>query len=248
MKIVIEQDYQKMSDRAAAIIARQVICKPDSVLGFATGSTPVGTYNKLAHMNKEGLVDFSKVTTFNLDEYAGLDENDQNSYRYFMNQNLFDHINIDKENTHVPKGNLDNLNEVCAQYEQAIANSGGIDLQLLGIGHNGHIGFNEPGASLDSLTHVVDLSSRTIEANARFFESAEKVPRQAISMGIKTIMKSKQIILLCSGKDKSDAIYEALFGDITQQVPASILQLHPNITFIIDKDAAEKICAKGLDK
>lgn len=230
------KSYRDMSKKAANIIAAQVILNPASVLGLATGSTPVGTYGLLAEYCENGDVDFSNVKTVNLDEYYGLDENNEQSYRYYMNKNLFRKINIDISNTHVPNGKAENIDDECRRYEQLISSLGGIDLQLLGIGHNGHIGFNEPDKVFPLKTHCVDLGESTINANSRFFKSIDEVPKKAITMGIGTIMKAERIILLAGGEDKREILKKALFGPITPSVPASILQLHNNLTVITSID------------
>lgn len=232
MKIVKATDYHDMSRKAANMISAQVILHPQSVLGLATGSSPIGTYQQLVEWYKKGDLDFTEATTVNLDEYVGLDGTDEQSYRYFMNQQLFDHVNIRKEKTFVPNGKAVNVEAECARYDNLIASLGGIDLQLLGLGHNGHIGFNEPSGAFEKTTHCVDLGERTIQANARFFGSAENVPRQAITMGIKSIMLAKSILLIVSGEDKRDILHQALYGPVTPNIPASILQLHPNLTVV----------------
>lgn len=241
MKVIICKDYDEMSQMAAEIVANQINSNPHTVLGLATGSTPVGMYRNLVKMNREGKVDFSNVVTFNLDEYVGLNKDHPCSYHRFMDENLFDHVNIKRENVHLPNGVAPSLEEECKTYERMIAQAGGVVLQVLGIGHNGHIGFNEPGTPFHSTTHVVELAQRTIEANSRFFNSPDQVPRKAISMGIKTIMQAQKILLLASGKDKAEAISKALNGPITTEVPASVLQLHPNVTVIIDEGAASAL-------
>ncbi len=236
MKFIKVKNYEQMSRQAANIISAQVIIKPDSVLGLATGSTPIGTYKQLIKWCQKGDVDFSEVTSVNLDEYVGLDiENDQ-SYRYFMNTNFFDSININKENTYVPNGKADNLEEECANYDAFIKSIGGIDLQLLGIGIDGHIGFNEPADCFEKNTHVVDLHESTIKANARFFESVDDVPKKAVTMGMVSIMQAKKILLIANGKNKEEILNKALFGPITPEIPASILQLHPDITVIFSEE------------
>ncbi len=231
------KDYQEMSRRAANIIFAQVTLKPDCVLGLATGSTPVGAYRQLVEWYEKGELDFSGVTSVNLDEYKGLSGDNDQSYRYFMNRNLFDHINIDKSRTFVPDGLEGDSEKACAEYNQIIRSVGGIDLQLLGIGGNGHIGFNEPGEAFEKETHCVDLQERTIEANKRFFASADDVPKQAYTMGIGTIMKAKKILVVVSGQDKAKIVKEAFFGPVTPQVPASILQMHPDVTVVADEAA-----------
>lgn len=236
MNFITVKNYEELSRKAANIIAAQVISKPCSVLGLATGSTPIGTYKKLAEYNKTGDLDFSSVTSVNLDEYCGLTgENDQ-SYRYFMNNNLFKHINIDINKTYVPNGCAENLAEEGRKYDQMIKELGGIDLQLLGIGNDGHIGFNEPDEFFTKETHQVDLDPSTIEANARFFESEDQVPRQAITMGMMSIMQAKKILLIANGKGKKDIVEKAFYGPITPCVPASILQLHSDVTVIFSEE------------
>lgn len=227
-----------MCKLASRIFAAQITLKPESVLGLATGSTPVGMYNELVEMYKEGRVDFSKVRTVNLDEYAGLDGSNDQSYRYFMNHNLFDHINIDKDNTNVPNGVAEDLQAECERYEQVVADMGGVDIQLLGIGNNGHIAFNEPCEEFPEKTHIVDLTQNTIEANARFFSSMDEVPKKALTMGIGTIMKAKKIVLLANGAKKAQTIYDTVYGPITPKVPASVLRLHPDVTIFADEEAA----------
>lgn len=232
MKIITANDYNDLSRKAANIISAQVILKPNSVLGLATGSTPIGTYKQLINWYEKGDIDFSMVTSVNLDEYCGLSEKDEQSYRYFMNTNLFNYINIKKEKTHVPNGLASDKEEECINYDKMIGDIGGIDIQLLGIGHNGHIGFNEPNIQFEKTTHIVDLDKTTIEANARFFNSIDEVPKQAITMGIKSIMHARHVLLIANGQDKEYIVNKALFGPITPDVPASILQLHPNLTVI----------------
>ena len=231
------KDFKELSRKAANIISAQVILKPTSVLGLATGSTPVGTYKQLIEWYEKGDIDFSQVTTINLDEYKGLGAADVQSYRYFMNDNLFNHVNVNKDRTFVPNGLTEDPEEACKVYDDLIAACGGIDLQLLGIGGNGHIGFNEPTDSYIKATHVVTLSENTRSANARFFASMDEVPTHAITMGIGGIMEAKKILLLASGKANAQAIYDALYGPITPQVPASILQLHPDVIVVADEEA-----------
>ena len=240
MKICKAKDYNDMSRKAANIISAQVIMKPDCVLGLATGSTPVGAYQQLVKWYENGDIDFSEVKTVNLDEYKGLPiENDQ-SYYYFMHENLFDKINVKPQNTNLPNGMEPDAEKECARYEALIQSLGGVDLQLLGLGHNGHIGFNEPGVAFEKETHCVDLQERTIEANKRFFASADDVPRQAYTMGIKTIMMAKKILVVVSGEDKADIVEKAFFGPVTPSVPASILQMHPDVTVVADEAALSK--------
>lgn len=236
MKFITVDSYEEMSRKAAAIIAAQVISKPESVLGLATGSSPVGTYEKLAEGCKNGDVDFSKITSVNLDEYVGLSGDNDQSYRYFMNTNLFSKVNIRMEATYVPNGCAADLAEECAEYDKRICELGGIDLQLLGIGLDGHIGFNEPDDVFTKETHVVELDPSTIEANARFFESEDDVPRKAVTMGMGAIMQAKKVLLVANGKNKEEILNKAFYGPITPAVPASILQLHPDVTVIYSKN------------
>lgn len=237
MNIIRAKDYQDMSRKAANIISAQIIMKPDCVLGLATGSTPVGTYRQLIEWYEKGDLDFSRVSTVNLDEYRGLTHIDPQSYYYFMQENLFDHVNIDKTATHVPDGTNPDAADACAKHEQIIKSLGGIDLQLLGLGNNGHIGFNEPGAAFEKETHLVDLAESTIRANARFFTSIDEVPKQAYTMGIRTIMQAKKILVVVSGESKADIVSRAFFGPVTPEVPASILQMHPDVTVVCDEAA-----------
>lgn len=236
MKVIWASDYQEVSKRTADYIKAQILMKPNCVLGLATGSSPIGTYQNLVSAYQNGEVDFSKVTSVNLDEYFGLDGEHDQSYRYFMNHHLFDHVNIAKENTFVPSGITEDIEQETQRYEQLIRDLGGVDLQLLGIGHNGHIGFNEPCNEFVPQTHAVDLGESTIQANARFFGSIENVPKKAITMGIGTIMSAKKIILIASGKDKKEIIHRSIYGAVTPDVPASILQLHPDVTVIAAVD------------
>ena len=233
--------YQTMSRKAANILSAQIILKPNSVLGLATGSTPIGMYKQLVIWYEKGDLDFAQIKTVNLDEYVGLEPTHEQSYRYFMQNNLFDHVNINPANTNVPDGLVADPQAECDWYNQVIRKLGGIDIQVLGMGHNGHIGFNEPGNAFELETHVVDLSERTIQANARFFASADEVPRQAMTMGIKSIMMAKKILMLVSGEDKAEAVWKAFAGPVTPQVPASILQLHPYVTLVGDKAALSKL-------
>ncbi|SHH03029.1 glucosamine-6-phosphate deaminase [Tepidibacter thalassicus] len=241
MRIICTDNYEQMSKKAANIVASQIILKPNSVLGLATGSTPIGMYKQLIKTYKDGHIDFEEVTTFNLDEYYGLNKQNEQSYYYYMYENFFKYINIDMNKVNIPDGTAVNIDSECLEYERKIRNCGGIDLQVLGIGTNGHIGFNEPDIKFEALTHIVELDEQTIKDNSRFFNSIKDVPTKAISMGIKTIMRAKKIILLASGIEKSDAIYKAIYGKITPNLPASVLQLHPDVTFILDKDAASKL-------
>ena len=244
MRIYEAKDYKEMSRKAANVISAQIALKPDCVLGLATGSTPIGTYDVLTERYEMGDLDFRAVKTVNLDEYKGLDHANDQSYYYFMHKNLFDRVNINADNTNVPDGMEPDAAKECSRYESLIRSLGGIDLQLLGLGHNGHIGFNEPADSFAKETHCVDLTESTIEANKRFFASADEVPRQAYTMGIGTIMKARKILLIASGEDKADIVAKAFFGEITPQVPASVLQMHPDVVVIGDEAALSKIPRK----
>ena len=241
MKIIRTKDYEEMSRKAANLISAQILLKPDCVLGLATGSTPIGIYDQLVEWYKKGDLDFSTVKTVNLDEYKGLTRDNEQSYYYFMHHHLFDRVNIDEENTHVPNGKVENGDEECLRYEALIKSMGGVDLQLLGLGRNGHIGFNEPAADFPKITHCVDLTESTIEANKRFFASADEVPRQAYTMGIGTIMKADKILVVANGEDKADAVAAMVQGEINPEVPASILQLHNNVILVADEAALSKI-------
>lgn len=241
MKIIKAKDYNHMSRMAANIISAQVILKPDCVLGLATGSTPIGAYEQLIRRYEEGDIDFSAVTSINLDEYRGLSGDNDQSYRYFMNKHLFSHINIRPERTFVPDGLEPDSDKACADYNKIIAGAGGIDLQLLGLGHNGHIGFNEPDTVFEKETHCVDLTQSTIDANSRFFASMDEVPKQAYTMGIKTIMQAKKVLVAVSGKDKAEIVRKAFFGPVTPQVPASVLQLHNDVILVGDEEALSAI-------
>ena len=236
MNFITVKTYEELSKKAANIIAAQIINKPDCVLGLATGSSPVGTYDKLAEYNKNGDIDFSTVTSVNLDEYEGLDSNNDQSYRYFMNKNLFDRVNINKENTYVPNGCAADLVKEGKEYDELIKKLGGIDLQLLGIGLDGHIGFNEPDEFFTAETHPVDLDPSTIKANARFFASEADVPKRAITMGMMSIMQAKKVLLIANSASKKEILEKAFFGPITPEVPASILQLHPDVTVIFSEN------------
>lgn len=236
MKFITVENYDQLSKTAANIIAAQVISNDKSVLGLATGSSPLGAYKKLAEYYENGDVDFSAVTSVNLDEYVGLDGTNDQSYRYFMNTNLFKYININIENTNVPNGCAEDLDTECARYDALIDSLGGIDLQLLGIGLDGHIGFNEPCENFVKGTNVVTLDPSTIEANSRFFESRDDVPRKAITMGMKAIMNAKKVLLIANGAAKKEIVNKAFFGPITPFVPASILQLHSDLTVIYSEN------------
>ena len=241
MKIIRTKDYADMSRKAANIISAQVIMKPDCVLGLATGGTPVGTYEKLVERYNEGDLDFSAVTSVNLDEYRGLPKDHPESYWSFMHENLFKHINVREDRIFIPNGENLNAEEVCREYDRIIEAVGGIDMQILGIGLDGHIGFNEPADHFEKNTHCVDLTESTIEANKRFFNSKDEVPHQAYTMGILPIMQAKKVIMIANGRNKADIIKKAFTGPVTPEVPASILQMHPDFTLIADKDALSEI-------
>ncbi len=241
MRIIKATDYKDMSRKAANIISAQIIMKPDSVLGLATGSTPIGLYEQLVEWYNKGDLDFSKISTVNLDEYKGLNRENDQSYYYFMHDHLFNHVNIRPECTNVPNGMEPDSEKECKRYEALIDSLGGADLQLLGLGHNGHIGFNEPAPVFEKATHCVDLTESTIEANKRFFASADEVPKQAYTMGIGTIMKAKKILVVVSGEDKAEIVAKAFSGDVTPEVPASILQMHQDVTVVADKAALSKL-------
>ncbi|HWT75019.1 MAG TPA: glucosamine-6-phosphate deaminase [Mobilitalea sp.] len=241
MRIYRVKDYKDMSRKAANIISAQIILKPDCVLGLATGSTPIGTYRQLVEWYNKGDLDFSEVRTVNLDEYKGLTEDNSQSYRNFMNQNLFNQVNIDKKNTYVPNGMAEDDAAECARYSGIIRALGGIDLQLLGLGHNGHIGFNEPNDVFDMEVHCVALTQSTIEANSRLFASADEVPRYAYTMGMKAIMQAKKILIAVSGEDKAEIVKKAFTGEVKPEVPVSILQMHRDVTLIGDEAALSQI-------
>ena len=226
-----------MSERVADLIASHVILDPQSILGLATGSTPIGAYKRLAELNREGKVDFSQVETYNLDEYRGLANDHVQSYHYFMKENLFDHINIDQNNTHVPDGSNPDAEAACAEYDQMVEDAGYVDVQLLGIGNNGHIGFNEPADCFSKGTNCVDLTESTIQANSRLFESIDEVPRQAYTMGVGTIMQAGMVIIAANGKAKAEAVHAMIEGPITPECPASVLQLHPYCIVVADDEA-----------
>lgn len=237
MKIVRARDYDDMSRKVANLIAAQVILKPTTILGLATGTTPIGTYQQLIKAYENGDLDFSQVRTYNLDEYRGLTHDDPQSYHFFMNDQLFNHINIDPANVHVPDGSNPDADAACSEYDRMVEEAGYCDLQLLGIGRNGHIGFNEPDEVFSKGTHCVDLTQSTIEANARLFEREEDVPRQAYTMGIQTIMNARMVVVAANGENKAQAVHDMCFGPITPQCPASILQLHPNVVVVADEEA-----------
>lgn len=241
MRVYCASDYYHASRAAANIISAQVIMKPDCVLGLATGSTPIGTYARLVEQYEQGDLDFSGVTTVNLDEYKGLNRENDQSYYYFMHDHLFSKVNIDLKRTFLPDGMEPDAQKACQDYDRVIAAAGGVDIQLLGLGHNGHIGFNEPGEVFKAQTHCVDLTESTIAANKRFFASEEEVPRQAYTMGIKTIMQAKKILMVVSGADKAGIVKEAFFGAITPKVQASVLQLHKDVILVADEAALSEV-------
>ena len=238
MRIIKARDYDEVSRKAANIIFSVMTEKPDCVLGLATGSSPVGIYKELVRRYEEGDLDFSKVTTVNLDEYKGLDREDPQSYAYYMRENLFSHVNIRPEKTFLPDGRETDSQKACEAYNQILHQAGQQDLQLLGIGHDGHIGFNEPTDYFPLGTHLVDLTQSTIEANTRFFHSVDEVPRQAVSLGIGAIMRARQVVLIATGPDKAQAIHDSVLENVTPQVPCSILRYHPNAIFLLDREAA----------
>lgn len=240
MNILICKDYEELSSLAAELLAEEIEKKPNLTLGLATGGTPVGLYKNLIKKHKENNLDFSNVKTFNLDEYLGLEKSDEQSYHYFMRKNLFDHINIKTENTNIPNGTPNDIELECQNYDDLI-NSSGIDIQILGIGENSHIAFNEPSNTFKNGTSLVNLTESTIQANARFFDSIEDVPTKALSMGIGSIFKAKKIILLASGENKAQAIYDTIFGDIDPKKPSSILKLHPDVVLVLDEGSAKLI-------
>lgn len=246
MRIYREKDYEAMSCRAAQIIAAEITHNPACLLGLATGSTPEGAYRYLVDWYKKGCLSFKDVRSVNLDEYVGLAPDHDQSYRYFMQSNLFDHVDIVPEHTRVPDGLTKDAKAFCDEYDAFIRAQGYVDLQLLGIGRNGHIGFNEPGDCFVKETHVVDLTESTIDANARFFASRDDVPKQAISMGMGAIMGAKKVLLCASGEEKADAICGAVLGAISPSCPGSILQLHPNVVVVVDEAAFSKLAAAGF--
>jgi len=238
MRVIVAKDYEEMSRKAANLIAAQITLKPESVLGLATGSTPLGTYKELIARCAAGDISFAQVTSVNLDEYRGLPRDNDQSYYYFMHHNLFSKVDIDCARTHIPDGTEADSAEACRRYDEVVRSVGGVDLQLLGLGHNGHIGFNEPSDSFTKGTNCVNLTESTIQANARFFASEKDVPTQAYTMGIGTIMSARRVLLVANGEGKAEIVKKAFFGDITPRVPASILQLHPDFTLVIDRAAA----------
>ncbi len=241
MKVIIAKDYEEMSRKAASILAAQVALKPDSVLGLATGSSPIGLYKNLVRWHKEEGLDFSAISTVNLDEYVGLPKEHDQSYRYFMNDNLFAHVNIDPANVNFPDAMAEDVEKACEEYNAVLESFGGADLQLLGLGHNGHIGFNEPADDFCKKVHVTELTDSTIDANKRFFASREEVPTRAVTMGIGNIMKAKKIVVVVSGADKAAILKASICGPVTPAVPASILQFHPDVTFVVDEAAASEL-------
>lgn len=248
MRVIITKSYDEMSTVATRMVAGQIYLNPKSVLGLATGSTPLLMYQKLIDVHRNIGLDFSEVISFNLDEYVDLPKSHPNSYHYFMQENFFKYINIKPENIYIPNGSPKDIKAECQQYDQLIGEKGGIDLQILGIGNNAHIGFNEPDIKFEATTHKVKLDEETVNANARFFSSIDEVPGYAISMGIKTIMHAKKVILLANGENKAEAVYKALYGGVRPDAPASILQLHQDVTVIVDEVAAkflQKEVAKG---
>ncbi|MFH5837086.1 glucosamine-6-phosphate deaminase [Proteiniclasticum sp. C24MP] len=238
MNFRVFDSYEEVSAYSAELLAEVISEKEDAVLGLATGSSPVGMYKELIKLHEEGKLDFSKAKSINLDEYVGLDGSHDQSYRYFMNTNLFDHVNMDKKNTFVPDGTTDDLMEGARKYDELIESMGGIDVQVLGIGPNGHIGFNEPADELKMNTHVAELTEETIQANARFFASEKDVPTRAVTMGVGPIMKAKKIILIASGENKAWAVKSLVDDVITTKIPATLLKLHPDVTVVLDKEAA----------
>ena len=240
MNVVVVANFDSMSAEVAKMVFAQIVRKPDSVLGLATGSTPLGVYSLLAEYHARG-TDFSRLTTFNLDEYVGLAPDHPQSYHWYMRENFFSKVNIKSDRIFIPNGMAEDLEAECLRYDELIKQAGGIDLQLLGIGSNGHIGFNEPGTEFGTTTHIVDLAESTIRDNARFFESIDQVPTRALSMGIKSIMQAKEVILMASGGSKADAVCAAVKGPVTTAVPASVLQLHPCVTFVVDQAAASRL-------
>lgn len=244
MRIIIVKDYEEMSKKAAKIVSDRLRQKPDLVLGLATGSTPVGLYQQLIKAHKEEGLDFSKVRSFNLDEYCGLSPNHPQSYHYFMYDKFFNHININPENVYIPRGEVKNAEVFCNWYEQKIKEEGGIDLQILGIGRDGHIGFNEPGSSLGSRTRIKTLTEETVEDNSRFFERKEDVPRYAITMGLGTIFEARECLLLASGANKAGAVQRCIEGPVSAETTASLLQLHSQVIIIVDEEAAKNLKQK----
>lgn len=246
--IFVTDDYETMSKKAANMVAGQMNLKTDSVIGLATGSTPEGMYKELVNLYKNDDIDFSDITSFNLDEYYQLSPENDQSYAYYMKKHLFGHVNIDPKNVHIPSGITDDIDAVCNDYDRLIEDNDNIDIQVLGIGNNGHIGFNEPDVKFEAGTHLVQLDHETIEANSRFFDSIDDVPKEAISMGIRNIMHAKKLILIANGQGKAEILNEMLFGPVTPNVPASVIQLHNDATLILEKEAAKCILATLKDK
>ncbi|OON86810.1 glucosamine-6-phosphate deaminase [Oribacterium sp. C9] len=241
MRLYTAKDYNDLSRKAANLLSAQIIMKPWCVLGLATGSTPIGTYDQLVEWYRKGDLDFSEVTTVNLDEYKGLPADNDQSYHYFMHKHLFDRVNIKEGNTYLPDGMEEDPEKECSRYARLINRLGGVDMQLLGLGHNGHIGFNEPDEAFEKEVHCVDLQERTIEANKRFFASADDVPKQAYTMGIKTIMQARKIVVIVSGEEKAEIVKKAFWGPVTPKIPASILQMHNDVTLVADEAALSLI-------
>ncbi len=241
MQVIITSDYDNLSKQAAALVAHEMKLNPSIVLGLATGSTPEGMYKTLVDKVKNGELSFRWVTTYNLDEYLHLPIESDQSYNWYMHHHLFNHVDLVDERIHIPNGNANDIVDECVRYDQSIIDAGGIDLQVLGIGSNGHIGFNEPAKSLDVETHVVELTQETRQANARYFASIEEVPTHAVTMGVGSIMKSRQIMLLASGENKAEIVAKILDGDVDTHIPASLLRLHPNVTLILDEAAAKYV-------
>ena len=244
MQVHIFKSAAQVGQAAATMIAAQILRKPDSILGLATGSSPIPTYQNLVAMHRAGVLDFSQAISFNLDEYVGIDPQHPCSYHRFMHDNLFSQVNMKPENIHIPDGNAADLSAAAQAYDDAICAAGGIDLQLLGIGHNGHIGFNEPGEHFVYGCHEVRLSQSTIEANTRFFDSAEDVPRSAVSLGVGSIMQARQVLLIATGADKAEAVRRALEGEVSPQWQASILRTHPDVVFLLDEASASLLTDK----
>lgn len=241
MRVILCENYEELSNQAAKIVSSQLIVKPNSILGLATGSTPIGLYQNLIDMNKKGEIDFSEVKTYNLDEYYPIKKSNDQSYDYFMNEQLFSHVNIDKKNTNIPNGEAEDPVKECERYENELSKIGGVDLQILGIGQNGHIAFNEPDENLIAVTHLTGLTKSTIEANSRFFASEDEVPKKALTMGMGSILKAKKIIILANGANKSKAVAELLNDNITTSNPATMLKVHPDVTLICDKEAFSEV-------
>ncbi len=241
MHIFIKKDYEAVSKKAAQLVGAQITLNPKSILGLATGSSPEGMYRNLVEMYNNDILDFEDIITFNLDEYLNLDKDNEQSYAYYMNKNLFNHINIKKENIYIPTGITTDIEKTCQDYDKAIFKYDKIDLQILGIGTNGHIGFNEPDVHFEAGTHLVDLDEKTIKSNSRFFDNIEDVPKQAISMGIRNIMQSKKVVLIATGENKVYAVKKMLFEEITPNLPASILQVHNDFTLIVDDIIGKEI-------